>query len=132
MFGEGRGGDGERESTMYPDEFELYIIASKQRWLGHVESKTALGGCSTEKSEWTPKDVRTKTEVERCCTKIHEGERDTERRRAGLEIIENENSMRRLQIGKCQKRRRWGHPLKKKLFWQLIDALRCVPCWQRQ
>ena len=98
---------------MYPDEFELYIIASKRRWLGHVESKTALGGCSTEKSEWTPKDVRTKTEVERCCTKIHEGERGTEGRRAGLEIIENENSMRRLQIGKGQKKKKMGSSFEK-------------------
>ena len=42
------------------------------------------GRCSNEnmgdRNGWTPKDIKTETEVERCYKKIHEGERNKDRR----------------------------------------------------
>ena len=50
-----------------------------------------------------------KTEVERCFSKRHEGERSTERRSTRPENMENENSMRRLQIWKNSRRKKYLH-----------------------
>ena len=54
------------------------------------------GRCSNENmgdgSWWIPKNGMTKTEVERCYTKIHEGEMSTEReKKHKTENVENEN-----------------------------------------
>ena len=54
-------------------------------------------------SEWRPKERKTETEVERCYTKRHEGERSTERRCTRTEKMGNENLMRE---GKGQRRKR--------------------------
>ena len=49
---------------------------ARPRWLEHVEKDSR---CSNENiTTWTRKDRKTKTEVERCYTKIHEGERKRE------------------------------------------------------
>ena len=56
------------------------------------------GRCSNENmedgSEWTRKDRKTKTDLERCYMKGYEVERSTERRSTRPENVENENLMR--------------------------------------
>ena len=85
------------------------------RWLGHVARKTeedvAVPRCSNENTEdgsgWTPKYRKTETEVELCHKKIHEGETSKDRRSTIPENVEIENSMRRLQIGKRKKKKKY-------------------------
>ena len=48
----------------------------------------------------TPRCGKSKTEVLRCYTKIHEEDRSTERRSTRPKNVDNETSLRRLQIGK--------------------------------
>ena len=55
-------------------------------------------------SEWTLKYGNTKTEVERCYTKTHEGEKSIDRRTTVRENMENEYSKSCPKIGKRHKK----------------------------
>ena len=65
-------------------------------------------------SEWTPKDRKTETEVERCYTKGNEGERSIQKRSTRPENVENENA-----LTANKKRNKFG----RKIF--------CVPFWYK-
>ena len=74
------------------------VREARPRWLGHVKRKAEKDvAMRTYKMEVSGKDWNTKTEVGRCHTNTHEGERSKERGSTRPENVDNENLMRRVQ-----------------------------------